>query len=227
MALYTEPLYIESDVGQGCKCGRHALHRLFSHYWKYPSLFGTRGGLAQASKDLHVRYGTLKKTALRLRRLSDISRRCPECFTPSLEGLTCRNCGIELDLPVLPSGIRFAETAPVHTIQPLNGLGSSTDYRSLGLTYGAQNVQHLVERPEDSFIESCKSKLWQALKEVMPPDSVTDEATKMLLKEIAEFRSRYPDLTRAKGAGDQLVQNVVARLALRYPLLRRKGGMVA
>ena len=59
----------------------------------------------------------------------------------------------------------------------------------------------------------------------MPPDSVAEEATKLLLKEIAEFRARYPVLTRAKGAGNQLVRNVVIRLALRYPTLRKSDGV--
>jgi hypothetical protein len=109
----------------------------------------------------------------------------------------------------------------------LNGLGGSTDYRSLGLSYGALNVQHLIERPDDSFVETCKSKLWQELKEAMPSDRVTEEASRMLTKEIAEFRTHYPGLTRAKGVSDQLVRNVVSRLALRYPALRKKGSMVA
>lgn len=221
------PTYVEPAYLRACPCGRHALHALYSFYWKYPGLFGTRGGLVQAAKDLRINYGTLKVTAFRLRRLPDISKRCPECFSPSLEGLACRNCGVELDTPKLPDGIRFEETSPVHTIQPLNGLGGSTDYPSLGLSYGALNVQHLIERPEDSFVESCKSKLWQELKEVMPSDGVTEEASRLLTKEIAEFRTRYPGLTRAKGASDQLVCNVVSRLALRYPALRKKGSMVA
>jgi len=219
---YAEPAYIPA-----CPCGKHALHLLYSHFWQYPGLFGTRGGLVRAAKDLHANYGTLKKTAFRLRRLPDISKRCPECFSPSLEGLTCRNCGVELDAPKLPEGIRFEETSPVHSIQSGNGLGSKTDYQSLHLQYGALNVQHLIERPEDSFIEACKSKLWQELKETMPSDGVTEEASKMLLKEIADFRTRYPGLVRAKGASDQLVQNVVSRLALRYPALRKNGGIVA
>ena len=217
----------ESAYPRVCPCGKHALHELYSFYWKYPGLFGTRGGLVSAAKDLHVNYTTLKVTASRLRRLSDISKRCPDCFSPSLEGLTCRNCGVELDAPRLPDGIRFEETSPVHSIQPLNGLGGSTDYMSLGLSYGARNVQHLVERPEDSFVETCKSRLWQELKEAMPSDGVTEEAARMLTKEIVEFRTHYPGLTWAKGAGDQLVRNVVSRLALRYPALRKKGSMVA
>jgi hypothetical protein len=204
----------------GCICGSHAEHLIFRWLWENPS-----GSLKDAAKDLHISHDAARQRARRARKRVDISRRCPECFRPMLEGLACRNCGAELDAPKLPDGIRFEETSPVHTIQPLNGLGGSTDYRSLGLSYGSQNVRHLVERPGDSFVESCKSKLWQELKGAMPPDSVTEEATRLLLKEIAEFRARYPVLTRAKGAGDQLVQNVVNRLALRYPVLRKSDGV--
>lgn len=224
---YAEPTYIDLGQSRECKCGKHALHRLYSFYWKYPDLYDTRGGLVQAARELHVNYGTLKKTAFRLRRLPDISRRCPVCFEPKLEGLTCRNCGAELDKPALPDGVRFEETSPVHSIQPLNGLGSVTDYRRLGLSYGARSVQHLVERPKDSFVESCRSELLDWLKEVMPPDSVTEEANRLLTKEIIEFRGRYPELVRAKGAKSQIVANLVGRLALRYPALRVKSGMVA
>jgi hypothetical protein len=210
-----------------CSCGKHALHQLYSFYWKYPGLYRTRGGLTRAAKELHVNYGTLKKTAFRLRRLPDVSRRCPLCFEPELEGLACRNCGVELDAPTLPDGIRFEETSPVHTIQPLKGLGSLTDYRHLHLEYGAQNVKHIAERPDDAFVESCRSELWGHLKGVMPPDSVTEEANRLLMKEIIEFRSKYPGLVRAKGVRSQIVTNVVGRLALRYPALRVNGGMVA
>ena len=106
-------------------------------------------------------------------------------------------------------------------------MGSVTDYGRLGLTYGALNVQHLVERPKDSFVESCRSELLDWLKEVMPPASVTEEANRMLDREIIEFRGRYPDLVRAKGARSQIVDNVLSRLALRYPALQLKSGMVA
>ncbi len=215
-ASHAQPTYLKS----GCKCGSHAEHLIFRWLWENPS-----GSLRDAAKDFHISHEAAKQRASRVKRRLDISRRCPECFMPSLEGLTCRNCGAELDAPKLPEGIRFEETSPVHTIQPLSGLGGSTDYRSLGLTYGALNVQHLVERPTDPFVETCKSKLWQELKGTMPPDSVTEEATRLLLKEIAEFRARYPSLSRAKGAGDQLVRNVVIRLALRYPTLRKGDGV--
>jgi hypothetical protein len=209
-------LNVEPAYPRGCSCGSHAEHLVFRWLWGNPS-----GSLKDAAKDLHISHEAAKQRSSRVKKRSDISKRCPECFKPSLEGLFCRNCGAELDVPRLPDGVRFEETSPVHSIQPLSGLGSSTDYRSLGLSYGAQNVQHLVERPADPFVESCKSKLWEELKGTMPPDSVTEEATKLLLKEIAEFRARYPALARAKGAGDQLVRNVVNRLALRYPTLRR------
>lgn len=172
------------------------------------------------AKDLKISLAAAKQRSARVKRRPDISRLCPDCGKPSLESLTCRSCGVELDALSLPDGIRFEETSPVHTIQVLNGLGSLTDYSSLRFSYGARNVAHLVERPNDAFVESCKSKLWQELKAAMPPDYVTEEATRLLLKEITDFRIRYPALVRAKGAGYQLVRNVVSRLAIRYPALR-------
>ena len=56
----------------------------------------------------------------------------------------------------------------------------------------------------------------------MPPDLVVEESTRMLVKEVIEFRVRYPGLVRAKGVGNQLVLNVIKRLALRYPALRKR-----
>jgi len=219
MTLSIQTGYKSANLTTACRCGAHALHSTYRWLWANPS-----GSLKAMSRDLKISYACAKQRSSRLKRRADISRRCPECWSPSLEGLTCRNCGVELDTPILPEGVRFGETSPVHTIQMLNGLGSVTNYGSLGLTYGARNVQHLAERPDDSFSESCKSRLWQELKEVFPDDGVTEEATRMLVKEIAEFRCKYPGLVRKKGVGDQLVSNVVARLALRYPALRRVTG---
>ena len=81
-------------------------------------------------------------------------------------------------------------------------------------------MAHLVEKPTDYLLERAKSLLWEELKAVMPGDMVTDEAARMLSKEVRDFRARYPGLVRSKFVANQLVQNVVARLAARYPDLR-------
>jgi hypothetical protein len=83
-------------------------------------------------------------------------------------------------------------------------------------------MKHLVEKAEDALLERAKSQLWQELKEVMPPDEIVEEATRLLTKEVREFRLRYPGLVKSKNLSLQLVGIVVDRLALRYPSLRRR-----
>ena len=204
-----------SAMVRGCRCRAHGQHVMYRWLWYHPN-----GPLKQASKDLGISHDAAKQRSSRVLRRPDISRLCPECFRPSLEGLVCTECGTELDAPELPQGIRFDETSPVYTIQPLNGLGSLTSYSSLGLQYGGRNMAHLVEKPTDYLLERAKSLLWEELKTSMPGDMVTDEAARMLSKEVRDFRARYPGLARSRFVANQLVQNVVARLAARYPDLR-------
>ena len=198
-----------------CSCGSHAQHEMLRWRWRHPS-----GTLKQAAMDLHITHQSAKQRASRLMRRPDISRLCPECFRPCLNRLICTNCGVELDSPELPQGIRFEETSPVHAIQSLGGLGSVTAYSRLGLRYGGRNIAHMVEKPRDSLLERSMSMLWEELKAAMPGDMVTDEAARMLSKEVRDFRARYPGLARSRFVANQLVQNVVARLAARYPDLR-------
>jgi hypothetical protein len=103
----------------------------------------------------------------------------------------------------------------------LNGLGSQTDYQALRFQYGGRNVAHLVERSQNPLLERCKSELWQALKEVMPENSVVEEATRLLTKEVHEFSARYPALVNSPKTKMSIVRNVLTVMKLRYPALRK------
>lgn len=157
---------------------------------------------------------------------SDLGKLCPECFEPTLNGPGCKNCGFEvgeLDTSPLPPHTYLGSQGTVHTIQPLQGLGSVTDYEHLGLQYGGRNISHLVQRKaKDRLLERCKSELWEELKEVMPPDWVVEEATRLLTKEVREFEAKYPSLLGSKKLTRQFVNNIVGLLIMRYPLLRLK-----
>ena len=141
---------------------------------------------------------------------------CPECFRPTLEGLVCAGCGAELDQP-FDLGELFDSQSPVHRIQPLSGLGSVTNYQSLKFAYGGFNIRHLAERPENALLEKGRSLLWQELKGPMFRDGIVEEANQLLSRSVSEFQSRFPNLLRSKGVANQLVENVVELLRLRYP----------
>jgi hypothetical protein len=221
---------VDGQVSQNgyntCRCKRHKQHIFFRFLWNNPGVT-----LKAAAKELHISYDNARQLHHRLLSYPNLHKRCPECFRPNLQGLVCTNCGAELDIPNLPQGIKFEETSPVHTIQPLNGLGSVTPYqggrdsegnwRPLKMQYGGRNVQHLVEVTKNSLLERCKSELWERLKEVMPEDSVTEEASRLLAREVLEFQARYPPLARSGNATRALVDNVMKLMTLRYPGLRK------
>ena len=190
--------------------------RLFRFLWYNPGVT-----LKAASKELHVSYVAARLANHRLRKRTDIDRLCPECFKPTFFCLVCHDCGYQGDCPRIPE-VTFDSQSPVYRVQPLNGLGSRTVPRKdhngrLVLAYGATNISHLCERPDDPFFERCKSMLWEELKGAMLDDGVTEEASRLLTMEVSEFRYRYPGLTRAKGVADQIVGNVMALVRLRYP----------
>jgi hypothetical protein len=204
-----------------CVCVAHQQHRLYKFLWLNK---GTT--LKSAALDLHISYANAKQIKHRLSARKDIHLRCPECFEPSLRGGACTSCGFEMDRPDIPMEIDFGSQSPRYSIQPLGGLGSQTSYMHLSLSYGGQNVKHLVERPKNSLLERCKSDLWQALKEAMPPAGVVEEASLLLSKEVIEFQRRYPFLVSSTKARKQLVDNVMKVLRLRYPPLRKQGDRV-
>jgi hypothetical protein len=195
--------------------------RLFKYLWYHPG-----ASLVQASQELKISYSNAKKTHYLLKKRQDLHIRCPECFKPTFYNLTCHTCGFEGDRPSVPIDDYFDQVSPVHSIQSLNGLGSQTDYSLLKLQYGAKNIQHLAERVKDPFLESCKSLLWEELKSYMPKDEVVEEATRLLVKEVIEFRVKYPLLVNAKVVKQQLVSNVLKRIKLVTKLLncRHKSG---
>jgi hypothetical protein len=190
--------------------------KVYRYLWHNP---GT--SLKAAAKELHLSYAAVRLAKSRLCRRKDIHLLCPECFKPSLRSGLCHGCGYELDRPHIPLTPDFESQSPRYAIQPKNGLGSQTDYNRLGLRYGGDNIRHLVERVENPLLERARSELWQALKEVMPPDGVVEEANRVLTKDVLEFQARYPSLVRSPKATRQLVDNVLSVLAFRYPALRK------
>ncbi len=186
--------------------------KVFTFLWNHPNT-----SLVLAAKELHMSYVAVRVAKCRLMKRRNIHLYCPECVRPTLRGLFCQSCGVELDTPNISVDVNFNSQSPVHTIQPLNGLGSETNYAALHLQYGGRNIAHLVEKARDPFLERCRFELWEELKGPMLRDGVVEEATRLLMKEVLEFRARYPTLTHVRGASRQLVANVVALVKLRYP----------
>ena len=200
-------------VSRPSKCAQRAPAQHAVYRW----LFDHPGGrLTDASRDLHLSYSSVKVAAHRLRRRADFGRLCPECFSPSFYRLACHACGFEAPAEAPPL-VDFGSQGPVHSLQPLGGLGSSTDYYSLKPKYGARNVAHLVEQSPDRFLERCRSRLWEELKGLMLSDGETEALTRLLVRDVQEFRASYPELTRSRGLADALVRRVVARAALLHP----------
>ena len=182
--------------------------KVFRYLWAHPN-----APLVLVAKETHLSYIAARVAKHNLSRRKDLARLCPECFQPTLEGLVCRTCGVELDQPEALE----SDGSPVHSIQPLNGLGSQTSYLALRFSYGGQNIAHLVERASNSFLERCKSLLWGELKGPMLPDGTVEEANRLLVKEVIDFRARYPMLAKSKRAAEQIVENVMGKVRLRYP----------
>jgi len=183
--------------------------KLFKYLWYHPC-----SNLKQAAQELKISHSNAKKTHYLLKLRKDLDRRCPECFRPTFFSLVCHSCGFQGDRPSVPVEGYFDQISPVHSIQPLNGLGSQTNYSLLHLGYGGRNIKHLIERSEDPLLEACKASLWQELKSYMLKDEVVEEATRLLIKEVVEFRVKYPLLVNSKAAKQQLVNNVLKRLKL-------------
>jgi len=216
--VYARPAYNQI----GCKCQSHSLHLLYSYLISHPG-----ANLKEAAHELRISHEAARQRASRLKRRNDLIRLCPGCFSPSLYRGVCASCGYELDQPDIPLSVDFESQSLRHSIQPLSGLGGKTDYLALRFQYGGQNISHLVERPSDLLLERCKSELWSALKEVMPPDEVTEDAVRLLTKEVREFESRYPALVNSTKTKGQIVKNVLRVLQLRFPALRKCDGVTS
>ena len=195
------------------KCAQRAPAQHAVYRW----LFDHPGGrLVDAAADLHLSYGSVLVAAHRLRRRPDLRRLCPVCFGSAFYAGVCHDCGAE---PATPGRVQpsFFNMSPVHSLQPLGGLGSETDYYALRPKYGHRNLAHLVEQAPDRFLERCRSLLWEALKGAMLSDGETEELTRLLVRDVQEFRASYPELVRSRGLADALVRRTVARAALLHP----------
>ena len=219
----------KSDLG-ACGCGAHSQHLVFRHLWDHPS---TR--LKAVAAEVGLTYLAVRLARHRLRMKKNLHLYCPICFTPSLQGLACGNCGAELDRPQVPVEASFDSQSPVHSIQPGNGLGSYNEYDQRGLVLktstgtvvsrlrlncGGTNIKHLLEKVEDPLLERSKSLLWEALKGPALPDDVVEQASRLLVREMKDFEYRYPGLISGHKVVSQLVQNVLDLVVLRYPKLK-------
>jgi len=207
---------MSTSLTDDCRCGAHIQHLVYKYLFNHPS-----ASLKAAAKVLHVSYASARQAKSRYQRRANPNLRCPECFQPALRVEGCTSCGFEIDKPGLKFEADSKSQSPTHVIRPQGGLGTEVDYNKLGLCYGGNNIAHIVEKASDPLIERCKSDMWGKLKEVMPADGVVDEATKLLTREIAELRQKYPALAKSTKARSQLVVNVLKILSLRYPSLRK------
>jgi hypothetical protein len=220
---------------ESCRCRAHSQHLVFRYLWDHPS---TR--LKAVAKEVRLTYLAVRLARHRLMIKDNLHDYCPICFTPSLQGLVCTNCGAELDRPQVPTEMPFDSQSPVHSIQPGGGLGSHADYDLRGLvsrdsagkvtsrlrlTYGGVNIKHLLETSDDPLLERSKSLLWEVLKGPAPPDDVVEQASRLLVKEVREFEFRYPELISGHKVAGQLVQNVLRLVVLRYPRLKECFGV--
>ena len=188
-------------------------HAVFRWLWRHPN--ATEKECAEA---LHISHAAVRVAMFKIRKYKRVDRLCPECFTESMSGLVCTHCGADFTSEAQGVSLpEFSSQSPIHSIQPLGGLGSVTDYRTLKPKYGALNIAHLVDDKADTMVEKARSLLWQELKSYMLPDAEVEAATRMLLKEIADFRAKYPGLLRSKGLAAEMVNVVLARIRLQRP----------
>ena len=209
--LYTSPLY----NGHDCRCGTHRLHKIFQFYWANPS--ASRKAAGQALK---LSPGNVREALWELRR-RDLSRTCPECFGPLLVGGVCQGCGFEPFEPILPVDIMPNSQHPTNSLHPGSMLGSVTDYKEVAKSYGFSNQGFVLKRKMDRQIETplldaIRSDVANALDGGSRPE-ITEEAGRLVLKEVAEFKARYPRMSTSKLARRQLAENVLTRLRLLHP----------
>jgi hypothetical protein len=159
----------------------------------------------------------------RLRR-RDLSRYCLECFKPTIVGGVCVKCGAERDAPndpIDPTEVIRDSQSPTNWLHPGNLLGSDTDYSRIGLVNHGFVLKRRLERSiEDPLISAVKSDVENELKRTFPNEAISDEAGKLVIKEVHEFKTKYPGLASAKKVRKQLAENVIKRLGLLHPQLR-------
>lgn len=101
--------------------------------------------------------------------------------------------------------------------------GDFSELRIKGV-YGNDGLllrQRMDRALEDPMTRDVKAQVMQQLKAYYPTEAITDYAGRLCLKEVAEFRARYPLLAASKNVRKQLALNVMKRLEFLYPMLRR------
>jgi hypothetical protein len=218
---YSEMLYNNQNT---CRCGAHTQHSILRFVWK-----NNPSRQSEIANGLKISLPNVKMGLARLRRRR-LDRLCPECFTESLVHGVCGKCGFEPFEPVLPIEVRPGSQSPVNHIHAGNLLGSqigmNNDYASLKLRGRYGNDGQMVERRIDRGLENplmraVKSDVENELKRSYPSEAITDEAGRLAIKEVLEFRARYPLLAASKNLRQQLALNVIRRLTLLHPQLRR------
>jgi hypothetical protein len=203
---------------------RSTLHRVYRFRWDNPA-----ASYQETADALHISRGNVKVTIHRLRKL-DLSRRCPECWGESLFGGVCHSCGFEPSAPDIPPALRIDEQSPVNHLHAGNSLGSIVgprgDFNELRFKgmYGNDGLllkQRMDRALEDPLTKDVKSEVMQALKACYPTEAITDFAGRLCVKEVVEFRARYPLLAASKKVRKQLALNVMRRLEFLYPVLSR------
>jgi hypothetical protein len=200
--------------------GKNTLHQVFRFRWGNPS--ASHQEIADA---LHITKNNVKVTIHRLRKL-DLTKRCPECWSESLFGDACQSCGFEPTSPDVPAALRFDEQSPVNHLHAGNLLGSDVDYNELHIkgVYGNDGLllrQRMDRAIEDPLTRDVKAHVMQDLKAYYQAESITDYAGRLCVKEVLEFRARYPLLAASKNVRKQLALNVLKKLEFLYPMLRR------
>lgn len=218
----TAPHITVVRASKPCACRSHTCHRVFQFLWRNPA--ATR---KEAARSLGLTVTNVKVTVHRLR-MMNLTRRCPECFVGELVSGACQTCGCEPALPVVPEELRFDAQSPTNNLQPGNELGSiigrdGYGYTALGFTNNGLVVKRWIDRAiEDSLTTDVKSLVMNELKRYYPNEVVTDYAGRLVIKEVAEFRMRYPILATSKNVRKQLALNVMRRLEFLYPFLAQR-----
>jgi hypothetical protein len=165
-------------------------------------------------------YSNVLGAFYRLRK-RDLTRYCIKCNRPTLFNGVCVNCGAERETPrILTAAVRDSQS-PTNWLHPGNLLGSETDYNLIGFVNHGFVLKRRVERGiEDPMIIAVKSEVENELKRTFPSEEITDEAGRLVVKEVLEFKARYPTLASSKNVRKQLAENVINRLSLLHPQLR-------
>jgi hypothetical protein len=183
--------------------------------WENPS-----ASRRDCAKALKMSYTNVLGAFYRLRR-RDLTRYCIECNRPTLFNGVCVNCGAEREAPRILTATVYDSQSPTNWLHAGNLLGSETDYDRIGLVNHGFVLKRKVERGiENPLIIAVKSEVENELKRAFPSEAVTDEAGRLAVKEVLEFKARYPGLAGSKNVRKQLAENVINRLMLLHPQLR-------